>query len=126
MGAALSAFQEKLEEAQRMHAEELSNITSSHRTQMLEFEAKQRSKSEKAIRELRQEAERETKKMREKLASESELMQDRILDLERQLSTTNAAAAEAAEKALAELICLRGENEKLLKSWATLTCNSRT
>ena len=111
--AALSAFQDKFEEAQRMHAEELSNITSSHRTQMLEFEAKQRSKSEKVIRELRQEAEREMKKMREKLASESELMQDRILGLERQLSTTNAAAAEAAEKALAELICLRGENEKL-------------
>ena len=57
-----------------MHAEELSNITSSHRTQMLEFEAKQRSKSEKAIRESREEAEREMKKTREKLASESELM----------------------------------------------------
>ena len=111
--AALAAFQEKLEHTQAEHAKELSTIAAAHRAHMLEFEAKQRGKSDKAIRESRQEAEREMGSLREKLTSESEQLRDCILALEQQLSVLRVASAEAAEKAQAETMCLRGENEKL-------------
>jgi len=42
-------------------------------------------------------------------------LRDRILALEQQLSVLRAASAEASEKAQGEIMCLRGENEKLIQ-----------
>ena len=112
---ALAAFQEKLEQIQAEHAKELSTNAAAQRAQMLDFEAKQRAKSDRAVRESREEAEREIGSLREKLTSESEQLRDRILALEQQLSVLRAASAEASEKAQGEIMCLRGENEKLIQ-----------